>query len=149
MKLTNSSIECSKWVNETSENKPRKNTKRHESKTKIRLTRFPFRVFSCCFVVCISSLFGLKIFALDKKKDSHSTVLFTILFSCRNYSPRAFAALMRPPVSTLPSSAGILSTDFKTLSRSFSTDRFGSFARIRAATPETYGVAIEVPDASR
>src|SRR5688572_22075772 len=65
------------------------------------------------------------------------------------FRPKAFAAFILPPLATFPLSELILSTDLTMRSRSFSSEMFGSFAMISAATPETYGVAIDVPDASR
>src|SRR4051794_1309601 len=56
---------------------------------------------------------------------------------------------MRPPEATLPSSAGSLSTVERIRLRSSAIEIDGSLAMTSAATPDTYGVAIDVPEASR
>src|SRR5437762_2910660 len=65
------------------------------------------------------------------------------------YFTNAFAALSRPPLAILPLNESILSTDFSRRSRSLATEMPGWLATINAATPETCGVAIDVPDALR
>src|SRR5437773_7976479 len=59
--------------------------------------------------------------------------------------PTAFAALIRPPLDTFPFNERIGSTDFKSFARKSLTGRFGFCERISAATPETNGVAMDVP----
>src|SRR6266536_5920166 len=63
-------------------------------------------------------------------------------------APTALAALILPPVSTFPLSDQSGSTDFRIFARRSSRGRFGFCERIKAATPETKGVAIDVPLAS-
>ena len=64
--------------------------------------------------------------------------------------PNALAAAsMRPPVSTRPFSWSKLSAVPRTRVRELFIEMSGSLAMISAATPETYGVAIDVPEASR
>ena len=51
----------------------------------------------------------------------------------------------RPPVTVIPASAGIGSAKFNSSCFSWVTGMSGDTARMRAAAPETCGVAMEVP----
>src|ERR1051325_3849613 len=60
-------------------------------------------------------------------------------------APRAFAALRRPPVMVRPARLGIGSTLLRIASLSWAVVRLGEWARTSAATPDTCGVAMDVP----
>src|SRR6185369_10356528 len=61
---------------------------------------------------------------------------------------KALAALIRPPVTVFPFNATIGSVEAISFLRRSSTDMRGCSASTSAATPETTGVAIDVPDFS-
>src|SRR5215213_10839488 len=85
---------------------------------------------------------------IKKRLSRRCEGLFFRIIIC-GYFVKAFAAFNRPPDETRPSRFGSLSTEERSFSRNFATDRFGDFDKIKAATPATCGVAIDVPDAPR
>src|SRR5262245_39114838 len=60
-------------------------------------------------------------------------------------TPTAAARLTRPPLTTLPASDGSRSAVASNWVMTCATVQFGWTSRIRATTPATCGVAIEVP----
>jgi len=103
--------------------------------------------------ICLNH-YRLKIPLIDSEKRkplpyAQKRLSFQSIAYSSHSTPRAFAALSRPPVETLPFNESSRSTEFNIRSRKFSTEIFGFVATINAATPATSGVAIEVPEASR